>query len=186
MCILKTAMSVFTNPASTSKETARAYTTAVVDLVGDRDPFEILKKTPAALERAVKGLTGRQLSRREAPDKWAIRHVVRHLADSEVVWSWRLRMVLAHDRPPITGYDQDLWAERLGYGEADTKESVGEFATLRKGNLRLLRRATEQDLNRVGVHAERGEESVRQMLRLYAGHDLLHLRQIARIRDSLP
>jgi hypothetical protein len=34
----------------------------------------------------------------------------------------------------------------------------------------------------VGVHAERGEESVAHMIRLYAGHDLLHLRQLARIR----
>jgi hypothetical protein len=178
-------MSVFTNPASSSKDNARGYTAAVVDLVGDRDPFDILRKTPAALERMIRGLTGRQLSRREAPNKWAIRHVVRHLADSEVVWGWRLRMVLAHDRPPITGYDQDLWADRLGYGEADVKESLAEFAALRKGHLRLLKRATERDLDRVGVHAERGEESARYMLRLYAGHDLLHLRQIARIRASL-
>jgi hypothetical protein len=35
------------------------------------------------------------------------------------------------------------------------------------------------------VHAERGEESVRHMLRLYAGHDVLHLRQIERIKSGL-
>jgi hypothetical protein len=178
-------MSVFTNPASGSKENARAYTSAVVDLVGDRDPLEVLAKTPAALEKAIKGLTGRQLSKREAPNKWAIRQVLRHLADSEVVWGWRLRMVLAHDRPAITGYDQDLWAERLAYDEADAKESLNEFAALRKGHLRLLKRATPQTLDRVGVHAERGEESVGKMLRLYAGHDLLHLNQIARIKEGL-
>jgi hypothetical protein len=37
----------------------------------------------------------------------------------------------------------------------------------------------------VGLHAERGEESVAQMIRLYAGHDLLHLSQIARIRKTI-
>ena len=42
-----------------------------------------------------------------------------------------------------------------------------------------------QDLKRVGVHAERGEESVEHLRRLYAGHDLLHLRQIARIRETV-
>jgi hypothetical protein len=178
-------MSVFTNPASGSKENARAYTAAVVDLVGDRDPLEILRKTPSALQRATRGLTGRELSKREAPNKWAVRHVVRHLADSEVVWGWRLRMVLAHDRPSITGYDQDLWADRLGYGDADVREALAEFAALRKGHLRLLKRAIPHDLDRVGVHAERGEESVRHMLRLYAGHDVLHLRQIERIKAGL-
>jgi hypothetical protein len=184
-CIVNGIMSVFTNSASSSKENAKAYTAAVLDLVEGRDPIEVLRKTAAALEKAIKGLTPRQLSKAEAPNKWAIRHVLRHLADSEVVWGWRMRMILAHDRPAISGYDQDLWADRLGYGEADPKESLAEFATLRKGNLRLLKRATPQDLERVGVHSERGEESVRHMLRLYAGHDLLHLRQIARIREGI-
>lgn len=178
-------MSVFTNPASSSRENARAYTSAVVDLVGDRDPVDILRRTPAALAKAVRGLTGRHLARSEAPGKWSIRQVLRHLADSEIVWSWRLRMVLAHDRPQITGYDQDLWAERLGYAVADVKESLEEFGILRRGNLRLLKRAAPADLERVGVHAERGAESVRHMIRLYAGHDVLHLNQIARIRAAL-
>jgi hypothetical protein len=55
---------------------------------------------------------------------------------------------------------------------------------LRRSNLRLLANATPDDLQRVGVHAERGEESVALMVRLYGGHDLLHLRQLARIRQS--
>jgi hypothetical protein len=37
----------------------------------------------------------------------------------------------------------------------------------------------------VGVHAERGEESLEHLVRLYAGHDLLHLRQIERIRAAV-
>jgi hypothetical protein len=60
---------------------------------------------------------------------------------------------------------------------------VNEFATLRQANLRLLERASADDLSRVGVHAERGEESVAHMIRLYAGHDLLHLKQLERIRQ---
>ena len=56
---------------------------------------------------------------------------------------------------------------------------------LRRANLRLIERASPQDLQRVGVHAERGEESVEHLRRLYAGHDLLHLRQIARIRAAV-
>jgi hypothetical protein len=114
-----------------------------------------------------------------------MRQVVRHLADSEIVWGWRLRQVLAQDRPPLTGYDQDAWAERLRYADADIDEALEEFAVLRRGHLRLLTRATADDLRRVGVHSERGEESVGHMLRMYAGHDLLHLRQLARIRETL-
>lgn len=177
-------MSVFTNPASSSKEQAKAYTSAILGLVEDRTPIDVLKRTPAALEKSIDGLSARQLSKREAAGKWSIKHVLRHLADSEIVWSWRLRMVLAHDRPPLTGYDQDLWAQRLKYDESDSRESLSAFGVLRKSNLRLVKRASDDDLRRVGVHAERGDESVAHMVRLYAGHDLLHLRQIARIRAA--
>ena len=177
-------MSVFTNPAASSKEQAKAYTAAILDLLGDKNPIDVLKRTPAALEKAIDGLSPKQLSKREAPNKWSIKHVLRHLADSDVVWAWRLRMVLAHDRPPLTGYDQDLWAERLGYDDSNARESLSEFAVLRKSNLRLVKGASAEDLKRVGVHAERGDESVEHTLRLYAGHDLLHLRQINRIRAS--
>jgi len=34
------------------------------------------------------------------------------------------------------------------------------------------------------MHGERGEESLEHMRRLYAGHDVLHLRQVERIRAS--
>jgi hypothetical protein len=178
-------MSVFTNSASRSKEEAKAYTGAVLGLVGDASPLEILQNTATRLREATRGLSGSQLAQREAPGKWSINHVLRHLADSEIVWGWRMRMALSHDRPPITGYDQDAWADKLGYGEADADESMREFGVLRAGNLRLLKNATPDDMKRVGVHAERGEESVAHMMKLYAGHDILHLNQIGRIKMGM-
>jgi hypothetical protein len=114
-----------------------------------------------------------------------MRQVMQHLADSELVWGYRLRLVLSQDRPELKGYDQDLWADRLRYHEADAARAVDEFGMLRRANLRLLQSASAADFKRVGVHAERGEESVAHMVRLYAGHDLLHLNQLDRIRRAV-
>jgi uncharacterized damage-inducible protein DinB len=178
-------MSIFTNSAARSKEEAQAYTAAILDLLGDQDPIGVLRDTPAAVRDGISGLSDEQLSTPETAGKWSIRQVVRHLADSEIVWGWRLRLVLAQDRPTLTGYDQDLWAERLRYAAADVNESLEEFAVLRRGHLRLLSAATADDLRRIGVHTERGEESAGHMLRMYAGHDVLHIEQIARIRRTV-
>ena len=175
-------MSIFTNSAARSKEEAQAYTAAVLGQVGNRAPLDILSSTESRLRELARGLSKSQLGQREAPGKWSINHVLRHLADSDIVWGWRMRMALAHDRPPITGYDQDAWADKLGYGDADAEESIREFGVLRAGNLRLLRNATADDMKRVGVHSERGEESVAHMTKMYAGHDLLHVNQLERIR----
>lgn len=177
-------MSVFSNRTIDRPEERTQYAGAVLDLLGGRDPVAVLRETPPALARLTGGVPDAILRKPEAPGKWSIGHVLAHLADSDLVWGWRVRLILAQDRPTITGYDQDLWADRLRYGDADPQESQATFAVLRRDNLRLIERATPEDLARVGVHAERGEESVGYLIRLYAGHDLLHLRQIERIRAS--
>lgn len=175
-------MSVFTNPASGAAEHATAYVSAVLDLLGDREPLAVLRALPSALRRAVEGLAPSQLRQLEQAGKWSILQVLQHLADSEVVWAWRMRLVLAQDRPQLTGYDQDLWAERLHDDGDDPSELLELIAVLRRANVRLLERASADDLQRVGLHVERGEESIEHLRRLYAGHDLLHLRQIERVR----
>ena len=178
-------MSVFTNPATGAADHAAAYVSAVLELVGDREPLAVLRETPSALARAIEGLSPQQLRQPEQPGKWSIGQILQHLADSEVVSAWRIRLILAQDRPPLTGYDQDLWAERLHYELDDPPEAIERFAVLRRANLRLVERASPADLKRVGVHVERGEESLEHICRLSAGHDLLHLRQIERVRRAI-
>ena len=132
-----------------------------------------------------RGCTLPQLLQAERPGKWSIGQTLQHLADSEVVWAWRMRLILAQDRPQLTGYDQDLWAQRLGYDKVDPADALEVFGVLRRANLRLVEQASPADLQRTGIHLERGEESLEHLRRLYAGHDLLHLRQIERIRLAI-
>jgi uncharacterized damage-inducible protein DinB len=178
-------MSVFTNSASRSHEQAGEYVAAVLALVGGDDPLGILEQTGDAVEQLLTDVTPEQLIQPESPGRWSMRHVLQHLADSELVWGYRLRMALAHDRPSLSGYDQDLWANRLRYDQAEPRQALEEFRMLRRANLRLLRGASSEDLERVAVHVERGNETVRHMMRLYAGHDRLHLRQLERIRRAV-
>ncbi len=178
-------MSVFTNPAGAAKEHATAYVTAILGLLGDQDPLTVLRATPEKLDRIVRSTALDVMSRPEAPGKWSMREVLAHLADSDLVWGWRCRLILSQDRPPLTGYDQDAWASRLGYAGIPARDSVEMFGVLRRANLRLIERATAADLERVGVHVERGEENLAHQLRLYAGHDILHLNQLDRIRKAV-
>jgi len=178
-------VSVFTNPFSGTTENARAYIGAVLDLVQGLDPMSVLRSTPRRVRERLESVPADRRHEPEREGKWSIAQVLRHLADSDLVWAWRLRMALSHDRPAVSGYDQDAWADRLRYAETDPVASLIEFEAVRAGNLWLLERAGPRDLERVAVHPERGEESVAHMIRLYAGHDLLHLQQIDRIREAL-
>lgn len=178
-------MSVFTNSASGAPGQAKQYVEAILDLLGDRDPVDVLGGTPRALRSATGNLSLGQMRQPEAEGKWSIAQAMQHLADSELVSGYRLRLVLAEDRPRVTGYDQDSWASRLGYDRADPDAALERFSVLRRSNLALLQSASAADWKRVGIHSERGEESLELMVRLMAGHDLLHIRQIERIRGAI-
>jgi hypothetical protein len=178
-------MSVFSNPKSGAADAAAAYIAALLDLLGDRDPMTLLRSTSAKLRDAVKDVPLEVLRRPEKPGKWSPIEVVQHLADSELVWSYRMRLVAAEDRPTLTGYDQDAWATGLRYRDADPGDALQQFELLRRLNLKLLDSLPPGGLARVGVHNERGDESLGHMVRLYGGHDLLHLRQLERVLTAV-
>ncbi|HEX7186454.1 MAG TPA: DinB family protein [Thermoanaerobaculia bacterium] len=171
--------------ASDAQGQAEAYVAALLAALGSRDPLEVLREMPDAVRRALAGLSPAQLATPEAPGKWSMCQVVQHLSDSDLVGAFRFRMILAHDRPALAGYDQDLWVERVHRGDTDVDAALADFTVLRQANMRLLERTTPEDRQRVGLHAERGPESIESLMRLFAGHDIVHLRQLARIRQAV-
>src|SRR5450759_4221991 len=153
--------------------------------LGDADPVSVMAETPDRVRRLIRGLTERQLETKPAPGQWCIKEIVAHLADGEVILGSRYRFIGAHDRPPLPGYDQDAFVERLGPMNAKAADLADDFAMARAVNLGLLERLPEAAWDRVGLHAERGEESIRSLVTTYAGHDRIHLSQIETIRTGL-
>jgi hypothetical protein len=171
----------FSNPAGTASAAAAGYVRALLDLLGSEDPFAVLEALVPWLERRTAGLDASALRRAEAPGKWSVIDVIQHLADAELVMGFRFRMVLTENQPEIQGYDQDRWVSVLRYAEVPVDLALGQLRGLRNANLRLWRTLTPEQRERVGLHSERGRESVDLMLRMTAGHDLVHRRQIDRI-----
>jgi hypothetical protein len=174
-------MTAFANPAGTAAAAAPAYVRALLDLLGNREPLEVLPELVPWLESRLAGAPAELLRRPEGPGKWSVAEVLKHLADTEMVYGVRGRLVLSEDRPHIQGFDQDRWASLFRYPEASPEQALAQLAALRAGNLAVWRSLGPVELARVGLHSERGEESVALMLRLMAAHDLVHRRQIERI-----
>lgn len=155
------------------------------EAIGDDDPYLAMFEAPQKLRKLLKGLTEKQLSRRPAPGKWSIKEIVAHLADGEVILGSRYRFIAAHDKPAIAGYDQDLFVEMLGVENATTEDLLDDFEMARMVNVGLLTRLPDEAFGRVGVHSERGEETIDTIVMLYAGHDRVHLTQVETIRTGL-
>jgi len=163
------------------QETVQEYTERLLSYTDGKDPVRLQQAAPDKLAVLLKGKTGKQLTRRPAPDKWSVAEIVAHLADAELAISWRLRQVLTNNAIPIQAYDQDLWARTFNYARRDPRQSLANFRSLREANLALLKSVPRKLWENYGVHAERGNESINHVVKMVAGHDLNHLRQVEAI-----
>ena len=162
-------------------ETPQQYTERLLSYTAGREPLNLQMAAPRKLAALLKGKNKKQLTRRPAPNKWSIAEIAAHLADAEVAISWRLRQILGTNAIPIQAYDQDLWAKTFDYAHRDPKQSLEAFRVLRESNIALLKAVSRKLWENYGVHQERGNESVNHMVRMVAGHDLNHLKQIQTI-----
>ncbi len=175
----------FSNPAGDASNNAADYVTALLELLGDRDPLAEQAKLLAAITELVANMSTERLGRPEAPGKWSVLDVVRHLAHTELVYAYRYRVTVAHDRPDIPGFDQTLWSDRLSDDGADINSLLNRLAMVRTWNIDFLRSVRQEDRSREGHHEERGWESLDHQVRLGAAHDLVHRRQIERIKNAV-
>lgn len=157
-----------------------AYIGKLLTLLGSRDPLDVLATTVDAIEGIIRDKPARLLQSRPFEGKWTPNEVLGHLADTEWVYGFRIRLILCEDRPTILGMDQEKWVLGQRRNERDPADQLGEFRALRARNLALWRGMRPADLERVGLHNERGEESLGLMRRVIAGHDLSHIDQLTR------
>ena len=165
-------------------ETFEQYTARMLALAGDDEPLGVLAGMPARIGALIAGRSAADLQWAPEPGRWSIAEIVAHLADSEIVFAYRARMILAAPGTPIQAFDQTAFVRSQRAASNDAFESLSLFAAVRRGNLRFLRGLTDEERDRFGVHSERGNESIRRMERLYAGHDRNHLAQIERLAAS--
>jgi hypothetical protein len=160
------------------QETAQQYIQRILGHVDGQDAIKVQGSTAARLKKQVKGLTPKQLRWKPEPEKWSIAEILAHLADAEIVASWRLRSVICSSGITIQPFDQDVWASVFKYGKRDAKLSLEVFRVLRENNLAMLKALPREAWENYGMHLERGKETVAHLTRMFAGHDTNHALQV--------
>jgi hypothetical protein len=92
-----------------------------------------------------------------------------------------MRFILGSPGSPVVAYDQDQWVTSGHYEQRDPRKSLEQFRVLREANLALLQLLKPEQWKHYGIHSERGQESIEHIVRMFAGHDINHLRQVEKI-----
>jgi hypothetical protein len=147
--------------------------------------LDAAEKSPKQIAAAVSGLADKVLRYKPSPQKWCILEILGHLVDIEIVYAYRMRQMLADEKPVIAPMDQDAWAHNLGYLKESVPELVAAYGLSRHRTVQLLRRMSLGDLEKSAFHPEiKAQVTVARMVEQMAGHGTNHLAQIGRLKKE--
>jgi len=150
--------------------------------LGGRAPLDVIRDTPGHLAQLLETIGPERLETAPAPGKWSARDILCHLADTEMVFGFRLRQALAEDHHVIQPFDQDGWADT--YQAYDAASALATFSAIRLWNMALIRSASPEDLAKPVTHPERGTMTFQTIVETMGGHDRNHIQQMEAIASQ--
>ena len=123
---------------------------------------------------------GTLLDRRPGEGCWSVAEVLHHLADAEMHQSLRLRQMLAEDTPTWAPWDEEAYAEVLGYDVRPAADALTLVLAMRHVNIRLLASMSPELWTRTAVHPTEGVVDVAGWVRIANDHLALHVLQARR------
>jgi uncharacterized damage-inducible protein DinB len=146
--------------------------------------IDIIAGTPAALRKAVEGLSEEQLDTPYREGGWTLRQVAHHVPDSHANAYIRVKLALTEDNPTIKPYDEAAWARLEDTRVAPVASSLAIVDALHVRWETLLRSMSEAEFARTFFHPERGTAlRLDTTLGLYAWHGRHHVAHVTRLRD---
>ncbi|WP_035298074.1 DinB family protein [Brevibacillus thermoruber] len=141
--------------------------------------------THQQLKQAIEGLTEAQLKWKEGPHVWSVTEVLSHLADHNIVVSFRIREILSGSSARLPAFAQDPWVSHSKANESSASVILTIFHALLIYNSLLFQRLTDEDWRKTGVNAKGETISLAEVVQAFIDHVQVHLRQIERIKQAM-
>ncbi|MFD1953067.1 DinB family protein [Paenibacillus thailandensis] len=140
--------------------------------------------THLQLTRAVAGLDEEQLKWKESEAKWSVTEVLAHLADHNIVVSFRIRDLLADTKAQLPAFDQDRWVSGQRSNDGNAADILNAFWSLLQYNGLLFGRLSERDFDKSGINFKGETVRVRDIIAGFTRHVHNHIGQIERIKKA--
>ena len=163
------------NAAATAPEANEyaEYYGNYIKLVPAGDILDVMQSETSKALDVYKSISEEQSLKRYAPDKWSIKDLLRHVVDTERVFSYRALRFARADETPVEGFEQDDYVASANADAIPFADLVSEFEHLRAANLILFRTLPAEAWTRSGK-ASGNPVSVRALVHILAGHEMHH------------
>ena len=122
------------------------------------------EKATHILSYATSNLKREDLLATPGPGLWSLTEVILHIVDCDLVFSDRIKRVIAEENPTLMAFDENKWKENLAYKPENVSASVRLFSANREYIAQILNSISEQDLQRTGIHSQAGTLTLQQLI----------------------
>lgn len=150
------------------------YYGTYIGKVPDGDLRAMLASQLAETLALIRSIPESRGGHRYAPDKWSIKGVLGHLADSERIFSYRALRIGRGDTTPLPGFEQDDYVPMGNFDARTLRDLADELAAVRQATLHLFAHLDQAAFERRGT-ASGKPVSVRALAYIIAGHELHHV-----------
>lgn len=140
---------------------------------------------PAAMRKAVAGLTDQQLDTPYREGGWTVRQVVHHTADSHIHAYCRQKFTADEDTPTIKPYNEVVWAEFADAKSAPIELSLALLDALHTRWVTFLKGLPDAAFERNFRHPETGEHSLGKAMEMYVWHGKHHTAHVTELRKRM-
>ena len=167
------AMSVASIGRPQSTEAAPHYFTYIDQVAGD-DVVAILESQLKESLRFLSGISEEKSLYRYAPDKWSIRQLLNHVADTERAFAFRALWFARGFDSALPSYDQTIAASGAEADRVSWAAHIEEFRCVRLSTIPLFRNMPPDAWMTSGIASEK-RFTVRALAYIIAGHVAHHL-----------
>jgi len=146
-----------------------------LDALATGDLVDLLAEQRTSTALLLDGLPPGKGDHRYAPEKWSVKEIVGHLADSERVFVYRALTFARADATDLPGFDENAWVPAANFGARSLADVAAEFSAVRRATLAFARSLDDDTALRRGTSKGR-VMSVRALLAVCAGHERHHVR----------
>lgn len=141
--------------------------------------LRVLEFGPATLEKLVAQISPDRYDEALAEDRFTLREVIAHMADSEPIFRARIEAVIANPGMTITPFDPDDRALSADFAHMDVKATLQLFIEERAATAKLVRALPREAFSTPYRHPEMGDLKVEDQVGMLVFHDLYHVEQVA-------
>lgn len=150
-----------------------AYFDRYISLTLGADVIQNLEDSTLELTQLLQDLPEAKHYYTYAEGKWTIAQMLRHIIDTDLVFTYRAMSILRNEGGEIPGFDHDLWANNSLKSTLVLPLLLQEFSNFRSFASRFYAHINDDQWNLRGI-VNGNETSLRAIPFILAGHGLHH------------